>query len=539
MGILDKLNPFKSGKVEVEPDIEEESITVNEAIDLFKDKGVDITRKELLNRTGEGVEDILNVSGYGQVGLLSFNTFYKNYINKEFEDQLARLRAYRNMASLSEISDVIEDATNESIQENYDGRLLQLTIKDDDINSNENMLKNIDKEFDYLFENVINTTDFIWDLFRTYMIDGKVYYERIIDTKKPKEGIIGVKKLPTETMDFIYDPLSGENIAYFQYISKGKGGGTERPKSMEDAKAKDGKELIYFNPEQIGYVNYGIYGKNRFEVLGYLEKVRIPYNQLKLLETSVVIYRIVRAPERLVFRIDTGNMPRDKALKYVEKIKQKMSKKQTYDPQTGQLSSEPEIISMLENYYLPQSGDGRGSNIDTVGGDSKGFSELDDIYYFARKMYRALKYPASRVQAGQENRSADIMFGGSQTAEISRDEIKWARFLERQQKRFETELEDLFLLHLEFKGLKKQYGLNKKNIKIRINSPSSYREQMEQNFLETRFNNYSVLADREEFSLYYLMKKYLKWTEEEIMENKKGKEKDKELGLKPEEDAEF
>ena len=144
------------------------------------------------------------------------------------------------------------------------------------------------------------------------------------------------------------------------------------------------------------------------------------------METSVIIMRVVRAPERYVFRIDTGNMPKEKALKYVEKIKMKMTKKQTYDPRTGQLTHEPELMGILENFYLPQSADGRGSQIDTIGGNTNMFSELDDVYYFQKKLYRALKYPGSRVTSVQEGTEGDMMYGHGQTSESSRDEIKWA-----------------------------------------------------------------------------------------------------------------
>jgi hypothetical protein len=229
-------------------------------------------------------------------------------------------------------------------------------------------------------------------------------------------------------------------------------------------------------------------------------------------------------------------MPREKALAYVEKIKSKMTRKQTYDTKTGQLTSSPEIMSMLENYYVPQSADGRGSNIDTVGGDSKGFTELDDIYYFSRKLYRALKYPISRVTAEEEKRGADIVFGGSSVGEISRDEIKWAKFLERQQHKFCKSLEETFLLHLDFKGLKKQYELTEESFSIRMNPPSKYKEQMDQNFLESRYNNYMALADREEISRYFLMKNFLKWNQEDIEENKKGMEMDYKLGFRQKEE---
>lgn len=499
---------------------------VDEAIQKFDAKG----EKEIADsQKGEGWEFLPEIPGVGNVGLQSFNTFYKSYINIQYKNELERIKNYRSMARNTEVADVIEDAVNESTQEDSDGITLKLEINDKELTQNENIVNNLHKEFEDLFVKRIKIKDILWDLIRTFYIDGRVFFEKVIDEKKEKKGLINIKRLPTETMDYIYDPFTGQIQAYFQYLKLD----SKKPLSIDEALKRE--DVTVFYPEQISFINYGIFGKTRYEIEGYLEKAKIPYNQLKLLETSVIIYRIVRAPERLVFRIDVGNMPRDKALKYVEKIKQKMTKKQTYDPASGQLTQAPEVLSILENYYMPQSADGRGSQIDTVGGNSAGFSELDDIYYFARKMYRALKYPASRVTAGQENREADIMFGGSNTGEISRDEIKWAKFLERNQRKFEDELTDLFLLHLEFKGLKKQYGLNRKKIKASLTPPSNYKEQMEQNFLESRFNNYSTLADRPEMSKYFLMKKYLKWGDEQIKENVEGKKMDKKYGFDTEE----
>jgi len=506
---------------------------INEAIKAFDRKGDVLSKREAEIRDGEGVDDVLAMQtvGFGAVGLNSFNTFYNNSLNMQFKNELDRIMMYREMAECSEIADVIEDAVNESINADDEGRTLHLNILDKTLKENENIANTLRKEFYNFFYNKLNINTKLEDMYRTYMIDGRMFYERIIDEKHKSQGIQNIKKLPTETMDFQYDPRTGEMMAYFQYLA----GRPVRPKTVEEAeKAKD---VVIFYPEQIGMINYNVFGRTKYEMLGYLEKAKIPYNQLKLLETSVIIYRIIRAPERLVFKIDTGNMPRDKAMKFVEKIKEKMTKKQTYDSKTGALSQDPEIVSMLENYYLPQSADGRGSQIETVGGNSAGFSELDDIYYFARKMFRALKYPLSRINAEQEKGEGNILFGGNSTAEISRDEVKWAKFLERQQKRFCDEFRDLFLLHLEFKGLKKQYNLLKKSFNIFMEPPSNYKEQMAQNLQETRFNNYTVLADRPEFSQYWLMQKYLHMDAEDIQENIEGLKKDKELGLKSEEDA--
>jgi hypothetical protein len=673
---------------------------VNEEIDAFKGKGAEETPDEA---QGEGLGALSSIPNYGAVQLTSFNTFYKNYINKSFSTEKSKIMNYRNMSSTPEIADVIEDAVNESTQEDDDGNIIHLKLENE---LNKNATNNVYREFNKLFYNNINIQEKIWDLLRTYFIDGRVYYERIINEKKKQDGIINIKRLPSETMDFAYDTNTGKVKFFFQYLS----GKPKRPTSIEEAKKDD--NIVVFNPQQIGYVNYGIYGRNLTEIMGYLEKAKVPYNQLKLLETSVIIYRIVRSPERFVFRIDTGNMPKEKAMKFVEKIKQKFTKKQSYDPTTGRLTHDPEIMSLLENFFLPQclrttttpialldgrtimldqlidehnkgikhevysvnqktgkiirgkvkwagitrknaklvrvhldngkyvdctpdhkfvmrngkeieaqnlnegdslmplykrdkknklgkqsfyiimnkvldsndytnlkqklvvnhkvvkvekldikedtgcltiedpgsnhnfalgvgvfvknSADGRGSSIDTVGGDAKGFTELDDIYYFARKLYRALKYPISRVIAAEEKQQGDIVFGGTNTGEIQRDEIKWAKFLERQQSRLCSDFVDLFLLHLDFKGMKKQYGLNKDNIRIHMNAPSHYKEQMQQNFLESRFNNYTTLSTNPEFSKSYLMGKYLGWSEEEIKENAEGKKKDKEFGFEEE-----
>jgi hypothetical protein len=339
---------------------------------------------------------------------------------------------------------------------------------------------------------------------QSYYIDGRLFYERIIDPNNKKKGIIGVKQLPSETMDFNYDPVTGKILFFVQHLSN-------RPKqvsSIEEAEKEKG--MIGFYPNQIGFINYGRYGVNRKQILGYLEKCKQPFNQLKLLETSVIIYRFVRAPERLVFKIDTGAMPLEKAMKFVEKIKQKMNQKIEFDPGTGEINSKSNILSILQNFWMPMSSDGRGSDVTSIGGNPSGFAELDDLYYFQRKLYRALKYPMSRVSAMHEKRESDVLFPGRSMGEISRDEVKWSVFLERQQNRFARDFETLFLLHLHYKGYKKQYSLDENSFRINFTPPNQYKTQINQSLLETRANNYNNLSNNSEFSKYFLMQKYLK-----------------------------
>jgi hypothetical protein len=786
---------------------------INEAIKSFRRKGDHaLSDKFLEARSGEGVEE-LNVP-YGVSTLSSFNLFYQNYIDKSFESEVQKIKEYRKMAEMPEIADIIEDVVVESTQENDDGEYLLLDIHSTDLEKNENAKKIIYDEFNNFFYNKLNMNEKLWDFVKGYVVDGRLFYERVITKGRSSDGIVNIKKLPAESMDFDYDPKTGRIKYFYQFLREGG----KKPSSIEEAE-KD-KDIIVFHPEQIGYIDYGIYGKNRKDIKGYLDKVKVPFNQLKLLETSIVIYRIVRAPERLVHKIDVGSMPKDKAFKYVEKIKNSMNMKQAYDSATGRLSNEPALLcirknteiplldgrfltleevvkefkegkenwvytinqethniepgkiekaaitrlnedlvrvyldngsyidtthdhkfilrdgsekradllekdedlmknhsvariefldekddtgcitvnknhnfavsqngktlifiknSLLHNYYLPQclslktriniipngestncfynltlsqliedfekgikhqvyshdtlsgrtiigdivwagitrknadmlrihlntgeiidctpdhkfvlmngseieaeflkpnmpivpfidnfvkyaikidyleekedtgcitvedingnhnfalecgvfvknSSDGRGSDITSIQGNFEALKVLDDLYYFQKKVYRALRYPISRIQSRQE-RGEEPMFGGRTMAEISRDEIKWAKFLERKvQIPFANELLDLFLLHMEFKGLKKEYELNRDNLSIRFNDPSFYKSQQQQMFLETKTENYLKLANNMEFSKTYLMKKYLGWSDEEIEENMKAMKEDK------------
>ena len=204
----------------------------------------------------------------------------------------------------------------------------------------------------------------------TYYVDGEVFCERINNKGKPSNGLLKLNILPTETMDVFYNKETQKIEAYFQYLENEP----KKPATIEEA-LEDNK-IIVFYPAQISYVNYSRTGR---ATIGYLEKAKQPFNQLKLLETSVIIYRLVRSPERLVFRIDTGSMPRDKAMKFVEKIKQRLSQKISYDTTTGNLDNQPDVISMLDNFFLPQCLSLR-TKISCLDGTEKTLSQMIDDF---------------------------------------------------------------------------------------------------------------------------------------------------------------
>lgn len=647
-----------------------------EAQDEFKRFHPKRSYKDIVSRAGEGMEELQPVSGYGLYGkneVKSFNLFYNSYIDFQLKNEREKIKNYRTMARMPEIGEVLEDVVTESTQTDFEGKKLKLIIRDSEISNNDNISKMLQKEFEILFHDRMKINKILDELFMTYYIDGRVYWENIIDINNPDSGIIGIKKLPTETMDFVYNVITGKVEFYVQYLREGN---IQLPPSIDQA--KNTKDLICFFPEQISYIDYGQYGANKKDVFGYLEKVKAPYNQVKLLESAVVIYRLVRAPERLVFTIDVGNLPREKAMKLVEKIKLKMQRKETYDTSTGNTTNQPDVMALLENYFLPTSciipetsislldgrelpmkdvideynsgkelwvysidnknkkmipgkikwagytrknaelvrvyldngeyidctpdhkfilrngeeveaqnleknsalsskdsqinvlkvekldhkkdtccltisdpgenhnfaltagvfiknSDGRGSSVSSIGGNPSGFTELDDLYYFHRKMYRALKYPLSRVDSIQEKQSRDDLYQKTSSGEITRDEVKWGRFLKYHQDKFSEAFLDLFLLHLNLKGIKKEFNIKRSKLYCEMTVPNNFISQMNQLEQETRWSNYNS-SNSEEFSKYWRMKKYLKLTDEEILANSTGFKKDQELGFAPTEE---
>lgn len=493
---------------------------LDERTEAFKNVGSNGDKKH----TGEGYEnpDMIAIGHWT-------NSFSQRFFYERKEKKRQRIQYYRKMAQHYEISDVIEDAAIECTRRNEDGELFKLKIQDENISKNENIKNNITKEFEELIYNRLDLTRNIKDYFIRLFVDGEIYTENIIDNKNKKKGILYWKRLPPETMDFIYDYSSGKIEFFLQYLKKQ----SERITDPTAIKKRD--DIIDFYPSQINYCSFGDQDPNdKTQVYGYLEKAIKPYNQLSMLETSLVIYRLVRAPERFVFKIDVGNMPRDKAARYVEKMKQKLSSKESFDTNTGLIKNSSNIMSLSENFFLPTSSQGRGSDITSIGGNTGAFRDMDDIYYFQRKLYKSLKYPLSRVQQMQEGRSGDNIFGGERWGELARDEIKWSVFLEEAQNDFCDTLTDCFLIHLDLKGLKKQYDLDKNKINITLNTPNNYRDQIKQNLLQSKFDNYMTLARQDEFSKRWLMKEYMNLSDEKIKENSDSFKKDIELGFKEE-----
>ncbi len=460
---------------------------------------------------------------------------YNAYVNIRFKEDRERIREYRKMAGYSEVSDVIESIADEATMKFPDNNVIQLSFRGNKFEpengklpaKKENQKKRIQEEFDNLFFDTLDINKKAWDWFLQFLVDGRLYQEVVINEKNPKLGVRSLKILPSETMIVIYNPKTGEPYAYQQQpvppvtTDSKMSTATVAPGGAAHPVSKG----IPFDPDQISFIYYAKDPNEPTRVLGYLDKAIKPYRQLRLLEDSVVIYRIVRAPERLVFTIDVGGMPKAKAMEFIKRLQRDFSKKMTYDTNDAVLRETPNVISALENFWLPRNSDGRGPSVEVLqGGDNLG--EIRDLDYFLKKLYKSLKYPLGRSEQPGGAQGGQVFF---QTAtEVTKDELKFAKFIERLQRKFENSFKDIFMRHLNFMGLKKEFDLSEHDICIDFKVPSNYKELVSLGEDQKRAESYLMLATQEEFSKEWLMKRYMRLTDEEIEQNRELLEKERE-----------
>jgi len=351
------------------------------------------------------------------------------------------IRRYRDIANQPECDSAIEDIINESIVS--DERDQSVSIVLEQLPYTKKIKDTIRKEFN----EILSLLDFDvkgHDIFRRWYVDGRLFYHKVINKKSPKKGIqelryIEPKKI-RKVRELKKDLKSGSSVElikgvedYYIYNEKGLqvSGGTQ--------------EGIKIAPDSITYCPSGLIDQNRGHVLSYLHKAIKPVNQLRMIEDAVVIYRISRAPERRIFYIDVGNLPKIKAEQYLKDVMNRYRNKLVYDASTGEIRDDRNHMSMLEDFWLPRREGGRGTEITTLPGGSN-LGEIDDIKYFQNKLYRALNVPVSRMEA--ENN-----FSLGRSTEITRDELKFTKFVQRLRKKFTPLFTDLLKTQLILKGI--------------------------------------------------------------------------------------
>jgi len=432
---------------------------------------------------------------------------------------------YRDMASQPECQRAVDDVVNEAIANHEDGHPIEIVL--DDVEQPDNIKERIREEY----ENILQMLTFSrksYDIFQRWYVDGRLFYHLMIDTKKPRDGIQEIRYI---------DP---RKIKKVRTQKKGKAGEVNR-KNPFDKKydeyyiyspkgVKAGNDGIKIATDSVAYCHSGILNNDNTAVLSHLHKAIKPLNQLRMLEDATVIYRLARAPERRIFYIDVGNLPKGKAEQYLRDMMAKHKNKLVYDANTGEVRDDRKFMTMLEDYWLPRREGGRGTEISTLP-SGQNLGELDDVLYFKKKLYESLNVPTTRLEA--EN-----AFNMGRANEITRDELKFTRFVNR----LRTKFSELFITILErqllLKGVitRAEWNDMKDIIKFDFIEDNYFAEIKEGEVLRERLG---LLRDIEEyagkyFSNEYIRKTVLRQTEDDIKQEDKQIEKEK--AEAPEED---
>jgi len=355
--------------------------------------------------------------------------------------ELDLIRRYRDIAQQSEVDSAIEDIINEGIVSNERAQAVSIVL--DQLPYPMKIKKRIQDEFD----SVLQLLDFDTkghDIFRRWYIDGRLFYHKVIDKKNPKRGVMELRYI---------DPRKIRKVKEITKENKG-GSSVELIKKVNDYYMYNDKGLqvsggtqegLKIAPDSIVYVPSGLIDQNKGHILSYLHKAIKPVNQLRMIEDSLVIYRVSRAPERRIFYIDVGNLPKVKAEQYLKDVMNRYRNKLTYDASTGEIRDDRNHMSMLEDFWLPRREGGRGTEITTLAGGSN-LGEIEDIKYFQTKLYRSLNVPISRMES-------ESQFSLGRSTEITRDELKFTKFVQRLRKKFTPLFTDILKTNLVLKGV--------------------------------------------------------------------------------------
>jgi len=449
--------------------------------------------------------------GVSEYELVQQSQFYYNSIYFTASDKEKMMKEYREMANYPEVADALDDICDEGIAQDEEGEVMHLQVNNEKILQNENIMKNLQAEYDYC----VNLVDFhnnAFTLFRKFYVEAELFAEMVINPDKPTEGLKKVVMLPPETMFVDYDEY--EQVKGFrQRIDPND----ERVKAMTSDSA-DKRGIIFMKNTQVAYVNSGIFTKNQTDekiVLSYMERAKVAYRQLKWMEDSLVIYRIVRSPERRVFYIDVGNLPKKKAEEYMNEIIRRYRQRKVYNPQTGEVDVGRNVLAMTEDFWLPKRGDQGGTKIEPLMGGAN-LGEIGDVLYFQKKLYKALKVPAKRA----EESGGLYQYQGHENSD-TRDEIKFAKYVQRVRTRFIDWFIEIFRTHLKLKGMWDQYGLSVKDFHFIFNEENEWRETKELQNWTTRIAVYREMLEFEnkDFSRTWLKKNVLRMSDEQIEEN--------------------
>jgi len=460
------------------------------------------------------------------------SSFYGSYVDIEgvYRTEYDLIKRYREMALHPEADGAIEDVVNEGIVSDlYDS---PVEIELSNLNASDKLKDKIRDEFTGIKE-MMDFDKKCHEIFKNWYIDGRLYYLKVIDVKRPQDGIQEVRYIDPMKMRFVRKekkansknmlPLDiGNNNTdlkkgmypeveeYYLYSPKP----TYPTNIYSSATGGAGKGSIKIAKDSIAYVTSGLFDRNKGTCLSYLHKAIKALNQLRMIEDSLVIYRLSRAPERRIFYIDVGNLPKVKAEQYLKEVMSRYRNKLVYDAGTGEVRDDRKFMSMMEDFWLPRREGGRGTEITTLPG-GQNLGELADIEYFQKKLYRALGVPESRI-------ASDGGFNLGRSSEILRDELKFAKFVGRLRKRFANLFSDLLRTQLILKNIitPEDWDKMEDHIQYDFLYDNQFAELKESELMTERLG---LLATMEPyigkyFSVDYARRKVLRQTDKEIEE---------------------
>ena len=452
--------------------------------------------------------------------------YFGQYLDMEgtAKNEQELIRRYREIALHPECDMAIEDIVNEAIVANELKDAVKLDL--DNVEYGKEIKSKIDNEFKEILR-LMNFNTRGHDLFRRWYVDGRIFYHKIIDRDSPVKGITELRYIDPRKIKKIREirkkrpdgatpyglTVVDEFEEYFIYNEKGVSNTTSGG--------------IKIAPDAIAFCPSGIVDQNKNLVLSYLHKAIKPVNQLRMIEDASVIYRIARAPERRIFKIDVGNLPKVKAEQYLRDVMARYRNKLVYDATTGEIRDDRNYMSMLEDFWLPSREGGRGTQIDTLPGGAN-LGEIADIEYFRAKLYRSLNVPVSRLESSSG-------FNLGRSTEITRDELKFTKFVQRLRKKFTELFNDLLRTQLVLKGvIAEQEWFNLRDrIQYSFLQDGHFAELKESEMLMERLRLADSMRDYvgKYYSVEFIRKQVLRQTDREISDIDKQIKKEIDDGI--------
>lgn len=461
---------------------------------------------------------------------ISSNPYYGTYVDLEgaVRNELELITRYREMANHPELEQAIDDIVNEAITHDVSGRTVDIVL--DKLKQPDTVKRKISEEFENVLK-MLNFGNLADDLFKRWYIDGRIYYHVVVDEKKPKEGIQELRYIDPRKIRKVRelikdaDPKTGAQIIksiaeYYVYSDKGT------TTQTYGAKVNSGLRI---STDSVINVNSGLMDAKNTFVISYIHKAIKPLNQLRMVEDAVVIYRLSRAPERRVFYIDVGNLPKGKAEQYLRDVMVKYKNKVVYDSSTGEVRDDRKHMSMLEDFWLPRREGGKGTEITTLPA-GQNLGELEDVKYFRQKLLQSLNVPMSRLEPQQGG-----MIGMGRVSEVTRDEVKFTKFITRLRNKFSQIFDYALGTQLALKGIctREEWEQFRGDVYYDYKKDNNFTELRDAELLRERLSLLTTVDPYlgRYYSTKWVKKHVLQMTEEEIEDMKKEMADEEEEGV--------